>query len=155
MEPIIIAVIVFVAIRIIAGLDIPVLSVILRGWWNISFKISAFIPFCGWMTCFIITKGDEKAKAEKEFYRNVGRETDNAAGEMLERSAERARAEEAARQRQMEIEAENRRNLEDDMRRRAYTSLGRTDVQLNRDGSAVRVGDSDYVSVEEFKRRTY
>ena len=107
------------------------------------------------MTCFIITKGDEKAKAEKEFYRNVGRETDNAAGEMLERSAERARAEEAARQRQMEIEAENRRNLEDDMRRRAYTSLGRTDVQLNRDGSAVRVGDSDYVSVEEFKRRTY
>lgn len=155
MEPIIIAVIVFVAVRIIAGLDIPLLSPILRGWWNISFKLAAFIPFCGWMTWFIITRGDEKAMAEKEFYRNVGRETDQAASEMLERSAERARAEEETRQRQLEIEEENRRNLEDDMRRRAYNSLGRTDVYLNRDGSAVRVGDSDYVSVEEFKRQTY
>ena len=152
MEPIIIALIVLVAIRIIAGLNIPILSTILRAWWNISFKIAAFIPFCGWMAHLIITKGDEQAEAEKEHYVNVGRETDNATGEMLERSAARAKAEEEAYQARRAQEEAERNALEEDLRRRTYNAYGTRDVHLNSDGSKVRVGDSDYVSTEEFKR---
>lgn len=149
---IIIAFIIFIAIRIIAGLNIPILSAVLRAWWNISFKIAAFIPFCGWMTHLIITKGDKQAKIEKEHYVNIGRETDDATAEMLERSAERAKAEEAARQVQREQEEANRRALEEDLRSRAYNKYGTRDVHLNSDGSKVRIGDSDFVSTEEFKK---
>lgn len=152
MEAGIIAVVIFVAIRVLAGLNIPVLSTIMRAWWNISFSLAAYIPFCGWMTHLIITKGDKAAEANKARLVEIGRQTDDATAEMLERSAERAKAEQAAYEAQRAEEEANRKALEEDLRGRAYNAYGTRDVHLNSDGSKVRVGDGDFVSTEEFKK---
>lgn len=103
------------------------------------------------MSHFIITKGDESAEAEKAHYVNVGRETDNVATEMLNESAARAKAEEDAYQARLAQERENHRAMEEDLKSTAYKELGTRDVHLNSDGSKVKVGDSDYMSTEEFK----
>ena len=69
----------------------------MRTWWNLSFKLAAFIPFCGWMSHLIIAKkGDKAAEADKARFVEIGRETDNATSDMLERSAARAKAEQEA-----------------------------------------------------------
>lgn len=121
--------------------------------WNTMFKLAAFIPFCGWMTCFIITKNDEKAKTEKEYYVQMGKEAVDRDIEFWDRKAQRERDEENARQEQLTRQAAARRELEEDLRGRAYRKLGTRDVHLNRDGTMVKVGDSDYMSVEQFKRK--
>lgn len=153
MEAGIIAIIILVAIRVIAGLHIPILSAVIRAWWNISFKIAAFIPFCGWMSHFIIVeKGDAAAEAEKEHYVSVGQDTDKATADMLEESAARAKAEQEAYEAQRAQEEESRRAMEEDLRNRAYNALGTRDVHLNSDASKVRVGDNDFVPIDEFKK---
>ena len=63
-----------IALRLIAGGNIPYLSAFIRWWWNIGFKITSHIPFCGWMAHFIITKGDKKAEQEKLHYINIGKQ---------------------------------------------------------------------------------
>lgn len=148
-----IAIIIVVVLRIVAGLNIPVISKIIRWWWNLSFKIAAHIPFCGWMSHFIITKGDKNAEAAKEHYVNIGRKTDNIAVDMLEQSAARAKAEQEAYQTQLAQEEAERRALEEDLRGRAYRTLGTRDVRLNSDGSMAKVGNSDYISTEELKKK--
>lgn len=147
-----IAIIIVVVLRIVAGLNIPVISKIIRCWWNLGFKIAAHIPFCGWMSHLIITKGDKNAEAEKSHYVNIGRKTDNIAVDMLEQSAARAKAEQEAYQAQLAQEEAERRALEEDLRGRAYRTLGTRDVQLNSDGSKAKVGDGDYISTEELKK---
>ncbi len=151
MEPGIIAIILFVSIRIVAGLNIPILSTIIRAWWNISFKIASFIPFCGWMAHFIITKGDPQAEAEKAHYVEVGRQTDDATIDMLEQSAEREKAQQAAYEAEQAQREANRRALEDDLRARAYNKYGTRDVHLNSDGSMAKIGNGDYVPVNDLK----
>ena len=153
MEPGIIAIIILVVFRVVAGLNIPIISTILRCWWNLSFKLAAFIPFCGWMSHLIITKGDKNAEAEKEHYVNIGRETDNATADMLEQSAARAKAEQEAYQAQLAQEEANRKALEEDLRGRAYRELGTRDVNLNSDGSKAKIGNSDYIPTEELKEK--
>lgn len=73
---VIIAIVAVVTIRIIAGMKIPVLSPILRGIWNISFKITSFIPFFGWLAHFIIAD-TEKEKKEKKDFINIGETADS------------------------------------------------------------------------------
>lgn len=149
---IIIPVAVLVGIAVIARLNIPILSAVLRWFWNISFTIAAFIPFCGWMSRFIITKGDKDAAAMKEELRNIGRETDDNAFDALGQSGERIQAELEERQEQTALEEEERRAQEEELRADAYRKYGTRDVHLNSDGSKVRVGNGDYVSTEEFKK---
>ena len=73
---VIIAIAAVIAIRIIAGMKIPVLSPILRGIWNISFKITSFIPFFGWLANFIIAD-TAKEKKDKEEFINIGETADS------------------------------------------------------------------------------
>lgn len=68
---VIIALVAVVAMRIIAGMKIPVLSPLLRGIWNICFKLTSFIPFFGWAAHFIIAD-TAKEKKEKEELIEVG-----------------------------------------------------------------------------------
>lgn len=67
----ILGLVVVIAIRIIAGMKIPVLSPLLRGIWNLCFKITSFIPFFGWVSHFIIAD-TAKEKKEKEDLINIG-----------------------------------------------------------------------------------
>ena len=67
----IVALVAVVAIRIIAGMKIPVLSPLLRGIWNLCFKITSFSPFFGWVSHFIIAD-TAKEKKEKEDMINIG-----------------------------------------------------------------------------------
>jgi len=151
---IIIAIIIWIGIRILAGMNIPVISIILRTWWNISFKIASFIPFCGWMTCFIIAK-NEKERKEKEMWKKTGEETDNAAADMLERAAERDRAALEAEQARIAQKEAERKELEEDLRARTYRKYGTRDVHVNSDGSRVKVGGGEYIPTEEFKRKLF
>lgn len=73
---VIIAIVAVIAIRIIAGMKIPVLSPILRGIWNISFKFTSFIPFFGWVAHFIIAD-TAKEKKDKEEFINIGETMDS------------------------------------------------------------------------------
>lgn len=73
---VIIAIAAVIAIRIIAGMKIPVLSPILRGIWNISFKITSFIPFFGWLSHFIIADTAKEKKEKKDFI-DIGETADS------------------------------------------------------------------------------
>lgn len=64
---VIIAIVAVVAWRIIAGLRIPVLSALLRGIWNLCFKITSFIPFFGWCAHFIIADTAEEKQQKADF----------------------------------------------------------------------------------------
>lgn len=101
--PFIIAGVVVIAIRILAGQD-HILGRICRWFWNVSFKIVSYIPLCGWMSCFIIAKND-KERAEKNYYKQVGVEADRSGIEYLDRKAARDRAEEAERQERLRVES--------------------------------------------------
>ena len=67
----ILGLVVVIAIRIIAGMKIPAISPLLRGIWNLCFKITSFIPFFGWAAHFIIAD-TAKEKKEKEDMINIG-----------------------------------------------------------------------------------
>lgn len=152
MEAGIIAIVILVAFRIIAGLNIPILSVILRTWWNLSFTIAAYIPFCGWMSHLIITKGDPDMEKEKQKIVEIGEQTDSATADMLEESAKRAKAEQEAYEAQRQQQEEARRAAEDELNAAAYKKYGERNVTLNSDGSMAKVGNSDFVSTEEVKK---
>ena len=146
----IIAIVIVVAIGILARLRIPFLSAILRAWWNISFTIAAFIPFCGWMSRFIIAT-DEEEKKNKEELVGIGEKNDDAAIDGLNEAAQRDLAEaEARRVQQMQAE-ESRRALEDELNASAYKKYGSRNVTLNSDGTMAKVGDGEYVPVEQLK----
>lgn len=150
MEPgvaVVLAMAAWVAIGLIARTD-TLIGKILRVWWNITFSIAAIIPFCGWMTHFVITKTDEEKKAKKELV-DAGEANDNSAWSSVEESARKSIEAEEARRAKLEAE---RKAVEEDLQRRAYQSLGRTDVQVNSDGSKAKIGNGDYISVEEMKR---
>ena len=101
--PFIIAGAVVIAIRILAGQD-HLLGHICRWFWNVSFKIISYVPFCGWMSCFIIAKND-KEKAAKNYYKQVGAEADQSGINYLDRKAAQDRAEEEARQERLRQES--------------------------------------------------
>lgn len=122
---------------------------LVRVWWNTSFKVSSWIPFFGWMANFIITDDEE----EKKLYKEIGQNADNFGAEMLAESAERAKRREAEFQASLTQEEAERKKLEEDLQSMAYREIGTRDVHLNKDGSKVRVGEGEYMSVEEFKRQ--
>lgn len=138
------------AIRIIAGVNIPVLSIIFRTWWNISFKIVSYIPFCGWMAHFIITEGDDTT--EKERYINIGKNADKVAADMLKNAAEKAANEQKAYKAKRDAEEAKRKETEEELREKAYRKYGRRDVTVSQDSSKAKIGDSDYVSTEELRK---
>ena len=72
----IIAIVVIVAWRIVAGMKVPVLSPILRALWNLSFTVSSFIPFFGWAANFIIADTEEELR-QKEDMIEVGETVDD------------------------------------------------------------------------------
>lgn len=72
----IIGLVVIAVWRIIAGMRIPVLSTLLRGIWNLCFKVSSFIPFFGWAAHFIIADTAKEKKEKAEFI-NVGETADS------------------------------------------------------------------------------
>ena len=150
MEPqvaIIIAIVVWIAIGLIARTD-TIIGKILRVIWNVLFSIAAIIPFCGWMTRFVITKNEEEKKAKEELVR-AGDENDSSSWSSVEASARKSVEADEARRAKLEAD---RKAVEEDLQRRAYQSLGRTDVRVNSDGSMAKIGDGDYVPVEELKR---
>lgn len=72
----IIALVVIVVWRIIAGMKVPVLSPVLRAIWNISFTFSSFIPFFGWAANFIIADTEEEQR-QKEDMIDIGETADS------------------------------------------------------------------------------
>ena len=58
-----------ILMRVLANRTDILLGRIMRAWWNISFRIAAVIPFCGWMAHFIIADPEEK-----EYYIRLGEE---------------------------------------------------------------------------------
>lgn len=145
---IIIAVAVWVAIGLIARTD-TIVGKILRVIWNVTFSIAAIIPFCGWMTHFVITKNEDEKRAKEELVR-AGEANDGSAWSSVEESARRSVEADEARRNALEA---NRKAIEEDLQRRAYQSLGRTDVSVNSDGSMAKIGDGEYISVEEMKKK--
>lgn len=94
----------------------------------------------------------EEEKQMKARYTKQGAKTDEIGVKMVETAAERARREEQARLARLAQEEEARKELQNELRRDAYQKYGRSDVYLNRDGSMAKIGDGDYVPVEEMKR---
>ena len=62
--------------RILAGMKIPVISTLLQAVWNLSFTVSAFIPFFGWAAHFIIADTKEEKKSKEEMIK-VGETADS------------------------------------------------------------------------------
>ena len=127
--PFIIAGAVVIAIRILAGQD-HLLGRICRWFWNVSFKIISYVPFCGWMHHFIIADTTEE-KAVKEHYKQVAAKVDQATLEYLNECDAR-RAEERKREEEL-------LNLQ----RAINYELKRTDARvLNED--VVEIGGKKY-----------
>ena len=146
----IIAIVIWVAIAIVARLNIPVISPIVRWVWNIFFTFAAFIPFCGWMTIFIVAKDEDEKKAKKEIVEtglaNDGDIIDDVAG-----ASEREQKEREAYETQKKAEREA---LEKDLSKRAYEAFGTSNITLNSDGSMVKIENGEYMSVDAFKKAT-
>lgn len=139
---------ILIAIRLLANMD-NIIGKIFRWYWNTSFKLAAFIPFCGWMTHFIIAKTPEAKKAKANMVAQ-GEATDNMAFGWAEQSAARQKAELAAQEAQMAAEREARARQEAELQRMFWQKEGRNDVQLTNDPNYVKVGGEHIVSVKEF-----
>lgn len=139
---------ILIALRLLAGMN-NFVGRIFRWYWNTSFKIAAFIPFCGWMTRFIIadTAAEKKQKAA---IMKTGEEIDNMAFGWVGESAARQQAELAAQEAQMAAEREARARQEAELQRMFWQKEGRNDVQLTNDPNYVKVGGEHIVSVKEF-----
>lgn len=151
---VIIPIAIWIAWAILARLDIPVLSAILRTIWNFSFMLAAYIPFCGWMAHFIIAKGDYWREVKSE-YVSIGNATDDATAKSMEEYSEKRKAELEAQQEEIRRKQEERKALEDELNASAYRKYGSRNVTLNSDGTLAKIGDGDYVSVEELKKDLY
>ncbi len=144
---------IIIAIRVLAKKD-STLGKICLWYWNTRGKFAAHIPFLGWMAHFIITDGSDEAESMREHYINVGQQSDNLGAQMAENISVRAKEREAEEQAQIEAEAKKREELQTEMRQRAYRNFDRSDVQLNSDGSMVKLGkDGEYVNVDEFRKK--
>ena len=139
---------ILIAIRLLANMD-NIIGRIFRWYWNTSFTIAAFIPFCGWMTRFIIAKTPEQKRAKAAVVQ-TGDSTDNVAFGWVEQSAARQQAELAAQEAQWAAEREARARQEAELQRMFYQKEGRNDVQLTNDPNYVKVGGEHIVSVKEF-----
>ena len=111
---------ILIAIRVLANYD-HILGKICRWYWNTSFKIAAFIPFCGWMAHFII------GKKEKEQYIRIGEQADKFAFDMVESAAERER-----------IQQERDERIRQEIARQ----YGGTNVSVSGDGSYATYQDA-------------
>lgn len=109
-----------ILMRVLANRTDILLGRIMRAWWNISFRIAAYIPFCGWMAHFIIADPEEK-----EYYIRLGEEADNWAFQKAEDSAN----------------AELARIKRDDAIRSKLERDGLTAVSINSDGSFATAKD--------------
>lgn len=116
--PFIIAFGIVILIRILASTD-NIAGKICRWFWNTSFKIAAYIPFCGWMAHFIIGE-------ERELYIGIGQRADAMGSEMLDESVRRER------------ETERRREAA----RIELAQQGYTDCSINSDGTGAVGYDS-------------
>lgn len=127
----ILAIVLFIAFNVIGRMD-NLVGKIIRGWWNIGIKIVSFIPFMGWMTIFLINKGDG---VKKEEWVKRGFESDiDAMDERSRQWEEENRRHEEQMFRQQQEKEEN----EQDIRRRIYQKTGNGNLQFNSDGSYVR-----------------
>ncbi|MBQ7861689.1 MAG: hypothetical protein IJ349_05755 [Clostridia bacterium] len=112
-------------------------SALIRWWWNSSFKIASYIPFCGWMTCFMVTV-DEDDRKEKEFYQQVGKQSDEVGSKLADSLVNNYHQQEAQRQ-----------SLERELAQR----FGRSDITVSGDGKSVKIGDSDWMPSDTVKRK--
>ena len=108
-----------ILIRVLAGTN-TILGKICRWYWNVSFRIAAYIPFCGWMAHFIIAD-----KAAKKPYVDAGRKVDDYAIDGVQRAAE----------------AERARRERDERIRSQLHSRGLRDVVVSDDGSYATAKD--------------
>lgn len=131
---------VVVLIRILAKQKNP-LGRIAKGFWNIGFKIASIIPFCGWMSHFIIAD-TEQEKATKREYQEAGRKVDNAAYDNLEKRARRQQAE----QERERIKLEERQRME----REITSHLKDKSLPVHVHENTVDIGERTY-TVDEIK----
>lgn len=131
--PFILAVSIVIAIRVLAGQD-HLLGRICRWFWNTSFKLAAFFPFCGWMTCFMIADTDQE-KAVKKHYQAAGRETDEDAFGYVNNAADRQKAQ---------------LHSEEQIRLAIVQRLGRSDVSVS--GNSVTIGSKTYYLEDVLKK---
>lgn len=127
--PFILAAVVVIAIRILAG-QRHILGRICRWFWNISFKLISFVPFMGWMSCFIIADTAEE-KAAKQYHKDVGAKSDKIGEDYLQSKIAKQKAEEAERQERIRLE--NAINA----------ALKRTDAKII-GPDVVQIGDKKY-----------
>ena len=106
-----------------------------RWYWNTSFKISSYIPFCGWMSRFIIAD-TEAEKTQKEHFVQTGAKVDNVAFGAVEQAA--------AREQQKIKEAQALQSA-------VCQRLGRSDVTVTSDGSSIKIGNGDWIPAENVK----
>ena len=107
-------------VRLLANRTDTLVGRICRAWWNISFSIAAIIPFCGWMTRFVIADPETK-----EYLVNMGDANDEY---FFGKVADSAQAELARQKRDAEI-------------RSRLDSKGLTDVYINEDGTHATAKD--------------
>ena len=139
---------ILIAIRLLANMD-NIIGKIFRWYWNTSFTIAAFIPFCGWMSRFIIAKTPEAKKAKAQVVAQ-GDEVDNMAFGWVGESAARQKAQLEAEEAQRAAEREARARQEAELQRMFWQKEGRNDVQLTNDPNYVKVGGEHIMSVKEF-----
>lgn len=103
---------------------------IIKAWWNISFTIMSYIPFCGWMARLIIADDDDE-RTLKEQQIQIGEEADDFALDQMVKAAERDRA--------YQEEAAEKARLE----REINAALGRTDAHIV-GNNVVEIGGKKY-----------
>ena len=135
--PFILAAVLVIAIRILAGQN-HIFGRICRWFWNTSFKLCSIIPFMGWMTCFIIADTQEE-KAVKSHYQGMGKEADDIAITAVNKKIEQDRREEEERQ--------ERIRLQDAINH----ALKRTDARII-GNDVVEIGGKKY-TLESVKRK--
>ncbi len=65
---------------------------IIRPIWNACYTFAACIPFCGWMSCFIVAKTKEEMR-EKRRIQEMGEETDSIVWGEIEKNARKEQRE--------------------------------------------------------------
>ena len=108
-----------------------------RWYWNTSFKISSYMPFCGWMARFIIAENEEEEKM-KEFFVQTGDNTDDVAVGVLDNAVQREK---------------ERIKEAQELQSAICQKLGRGDVTVSSDGKSVKIGDGNWMPAEDAKRQ--
>lgn len=109
----------------------------IRWWWNSSFKFAAHMPFCGWMTCFMVAVDEEEQK-QKEHYQQVGQQSDEFGGKLADNAVNSYHQQE-----------EDRKNLE----RELSSRFGRSDITVSSDGRSVKIGNGDWMPTDTVKSK--